>query len=156
MSLDVFASKQFQTRDLRSSKVFRNSKKIFGESTLLRRRVINARSIQTLEEADLPPSCLVNSVYAKPRTFPSTKKENDAIDKDDRKDIEQDEYHNWLKRRRELREELERLGNIERWLTNKECNPFEKKVLQNLHSQDRKPFLHIDVTQVCVHLYVCR
>lgn len=149
MSLDVFTSKQFKIRDLRGSKVFRNSFGIFGESPIVRKRVINAQSVQPLAETGLPPSCLVNSVYAKPRTFPP--KEQDTTTCDDKKQNDQEEYHNWLKRRRELREELDRLGNIERWLSNKECNPSEKRVLENLQSEERRPSLHIhDGTQVAI------
>jgi len=149
MSLELEVSERYRSRDLRESKVFRKAVEIFGESSrsIVRKRLIIPVLNDSALEEDLPPNSLVNSVYAKPRTFPN--KEKSSIT-DDVNETEVDEYHRWLKQRKEMRAQLERLDNVEKWLIGKECTPSERKLLESLQShKTSSPSILDDETQVC-------
>lgn len=126
----------YRSRDMRGSKVFRRAIDLFGESSIIRKRLFNPlASDAVVEHQLLAPSSLTNSVYAKPRIFP--KKEKKLTAKSEvASETEVDEYHKWLKRRKGMRAQLEHLGNVEKWLTGKECTPSENKLLQSLQSHN--------------------
>lgn len=149
MSASLDVSKKYRERDMRGSKVYRRAIELFGESSIIRKRLFNPLPDDSaLEDQALAPSSLVNSVYAKPRVFPKKEKNltTDAVS-----ETELDEYHTWLKERKEMRAKLEQLGNIEKWLTGKECTPSEKKLLESLQSRNvaSSTFVPDDETQVC-------
>lgn len=143
----------YRSRDMRGSKVFRRAIDLFGESSIIRKRLFNPlASDAVVEHQLLAPSSLTNSVYAKPRIFP--KKEKKLTAKSEvASETEVDEYHKWLKRRKGMRAQLEHLGNVEKWLTGKQCTPSENKLLQSLQSHNvTTPCASTldDKTQVCL------
>ena len=149
-SLD--ASKSYRVRDMRGSKVFRRAIDLFGDSSIIRKRLFNPLASDTaLEEQLLAQSSLANSVYAKPRVFP--KKEKLTAKSEIASETKVDEYHKWLERRKGMRAQLDQLGNVEEWLTGKECTPSEKKLLQSLQSRNVSSYASTldDKTQVCLY-----
>ena len=151
MSVSLGVSERYRSRDMRGSKVFRKAIDLFGESSIIRKRLINPSLNDSALEEDLPPSSLVNSVYAKPRTFPNKEKKSSITDTVCETEV--DEYHKWLKQRKEMRAQLERLDNVEKWLTGKECTPSEKKLLESLQSRNRISSASIpdNKAQVCLY-----
>ena len=150
-SLDV--SESYRSRDMRGSKVFRRAIDLFGESSIIRKRVFKPLVNETvLEEQCLAPSSLANSVYAKPRVFANKERKNVSVESQSVDETEVDEYHKWLGRRKEMRAQLEQLGNVEKWLMGKECTPSEMKLLQSLqpHNLSSSTSTLDDKTQVCV------
>ena len=128
VSTDV--SEQYRSRDMRGSKVFRKAVELFGESSIVRKRVFNpSPNDSAFEEQTLRPSSLATSVYAKPRVFPRKEKK---LTTENAGETELDEYHKWLEQRKVMRAQLEQLGNMEKWLTGKECTPSERKLLNSL------------------------
>ena len=142
---------EYRIRDMRGSKVFRRAIDLFGESSIIRKRLFNPLANDTvLEDQLLVPCSLASSVYAKPRIF--LKKETKKLTpKSEVGETEVDEYHKWLERRKGMRAQLEQLGNVEKWLTGKECTPSEKKLLQSLQSHDVTSYTLDDKTQVCLY-----
>lgn len=138
MSVSFDVSKKYRSRDMRGSKVFRRAIDLFGESSIIRKRQFNAISdSRILKDEDLGPSSLANSVYAKPRVFPNKEKRKSSIT-DDVIETEVDEYHKWLEQRKEMRAQLEQVGNVKKWLSGKECTPSEKKLLESIKSRNKK------------------
>lgn len=131
-------TERYRSRDMRGSKVFRKAIDLFGESSIIRKRlftpVLNDQAAFNIDEQALAPSSLANSVYAKPRVFPERGKKDSS--KDGVGEAEVDEYHKWLERRKGMRAQLEQLGNVEKWLTGKECTPSERKLLHTLQSHN--------------------
>lgn len=153
MAVSIDVSKRYRSRDMRGSKVFRKAIDMFGDSLIVRKRTFNPLpNDSALEEQTLMPSSLANSVYAKPRVFPEKerKRSTDCVN-----DTEVDQYHKWLQQRKEMRVQLEQLGNVEKWLTGKECTPSEKRLLETLQSAHRtvnsSRATIDDETQVCLH-----
>ena len=148
------SASSYRSRDMRGSKVFRRAIDLFGESSIIRKRLFNPlASDAVLEHQLLAPSSLANSVYAKPRTFPKKEKKL-AAKSVVASETELDEYHKWLERRKGMRAQLEHVGNVEKWLTGKECTPLESRLLQSLQSHNvttscASPLK--DTTQVCLY-----
>lgn len=135
-------------RGMRGSKVFRRATELFGDSTIIRKRQFNALpNVSAVEEQTLGPSALANSVYAKPRVYPSKAKKSTM---DSTSGTEVGEYHEWLEQRKGMRAQLEQLGNVEKWLTGKECTPSERKFLTYLQTRNPRsaPSVLSDETQV--------
>lgn len=134
-STDV--SERYRIRDMRGSKVFRKAIELFGDSSIIRKRVFtpspNDKNDSAFEGETLRPSSLANSVYANPRVFPKKEKK---LTTDSCGETEVDEYHKWLEQRKVMRAQLEQLGNMERWLSGKECTPSERKLLKSLQSDN--------------------
>ena len=134
---------------MRGSKVFRKAIELFGESSIVRKRIFSpSLNDSTFEEQTLRPSSLANSVYAKPRVFP---KRDKKLTTDSAIETEVDEYHKWLEQRKVMRAQLEQLGNMEKWLTGKECTPSERKLLKSLqpHNARASTATLEDEIQVC-------
>ena len=152
-STDV--SERYRTRDMRGSKVFRKAIELFGDSSIIRKRVFtpspNDRNDSSFEGETLRPSSLANSVYAKPRVFPKKEKK---LTMDSYSETEVDEYHKWLEQRKVMRAQLEQLGNMERWLTGKECTPSERKLLKSLQSDNVRASTATLDDEIQVYVYL--
>ena len=116
--------------------MFRKAIDLFGDSSIIRKRIFNPSTNTILKEPQsLASSSLANSVYARPRVYPEKRRETTSVELDSG-EAKVVEYQEWLKRRKVMRAQLEQFGNVEKWLTGKDCTPSEKKLLQNLQSRD--------------------
>ena len=132
--------------------MFRRAIDLFGDSSIIRKRIFNSPPENgTILKApqSLASSSLANSAYAKPRVFPKKEREATSVELDTGV-AEVVEYQEWLKRRKGMRAQLEQIGNVEKWLTGKDCTPSEKKLLQSLQSRDvsSSASMHHDKAQV--------